>query len=557
MEVAIPFKSLRYRGNGAQTWGINLRRLVKWKNEFSYLSLVPAALGTGGVSRMASAATVVGLETPAESKNLELKPYAVSSATTNRTGARAVRQSARRQRRPRLQVRADAQPDPGRDLPHRLRPGRRRSAAGQPHALQPVLPGEARLLHRRPGHLRFRRRAGRQQPGRRAAAVLQPADRPQLGPGGAGARRRAADRARRAVQHRRCSTSRPTTSPAARAVVHQLHRAAPQAQPAPPQQRRHDCDAARARRCRRRLARAPARAYSLGVDATMLFFKSINLTGYYARTSTPNALGVHRRRASSYRGRFDYTDDRYGAAAEHMLIDGDFRPEVGFVRRTDIRRTLRPCCASARVRGAAAVVRKLTWQASLDYVTDAAATDGAEPRGRRAVPHRLPVERPGGAGVLARVRTAAGPIRRSRPAWWCRPAATPPTPRGSSYTLGQQRRVSGRLSAATGTLYGGTRSEAHLQRPLGRGAALLDRAGPVVQLGAAAVRRLHRAAGELAVHGDAERAHADQQPGSVQRRRQDAHAPACGCAGNTPAAASCSSSTATAGTPATAGFPGW
>ena len=46
LEVAIPFKSLRYRGSGPQTWGINLRRLVKWKNEFSYLSLVPAALGT-------------------------------------------------------------------------------------------------------------------------------------------------------------------------------------------------------------------------------------------------------------------------------------------------------------------------------------------------------------------------------------------------------------------------------------------------------------------------------------------------------------------------------
>ena len=87
MEVAIPFKSLRYRANGVQTWGINLRRLVKWKNEFSYLSLVPAALGTTGVSRMASAATVIGIETPSESKNLELKPYAVSSATTNRTGA--------------------------------------------------------------------------------------------------------------------------------------------------------------------------------------------------------------------------------------------------------------------------------------------------------------------------------------------------------------------------------------------------------------------------------------------------------------------------------------
>ena len=77
VEVSIPFKTLRYRGNGPQTWGINLRRLVKWKNEFSYLSLVPAALGTQGVSRMASAATVVGLETPAGSRNLELKPYAV------------------------------------------------------------------------------------------------------------------------------------------------------------------------------------------------------------------------------------------------------------------------------------------------------------------------------------------------------------------------------------------------------------------------------------------------------------------------------------------------
>ena len=44
-----PVQVARYRGSGPQTWGINLRRLVKWKNEFSYLSLVPAALGTGGV----------------------------------------------------------------------------------------------------------------------------------------------------------------------------------------------------------------------------------------------------------------------------------------------------------------------------------------------------------------------------------------------------------------------------------------------------------------------------------------------------------------------------
>jgi hypothetical protein len=90
MEVSIPFKTLRYRGSGAQEWGINLRRLVKWKNETSYLSLVPAALGFGGVSRMASAATLVGLETPAQSKNIELKPYAMSSLTTGEQKIRGV-----------------------------------------------------------------------------------------------------------------------------------------------------------------------------------------------------------------------------------------------------------------------------------------------------------------------------------------------------------------------------------------------------------------------------------------------------------------------------------
>ena len=196
---------------------------------------------------MASAATLVGLETPAQSKNLELKPYAVSSATTNRTGAVAVRQRRDGQRRLRLQVRADAQPDRRRHLAHRLRAGRRGPAADQPDALQPVLPREARLLHRRPGHLRLRRRAGRQQPGRRAAAVLQPADRAEPGPGRAGARRRAADRTRRRVQHRRAQ--HPDRRRArGRRRRHQLLGAAPQAQPAPPQQRRRDGDPARARR---------------------------------------------------------------------------------------------------------------------------------------------------------------------------------------------------------------------------------------------------------------------------------------------------------------------
>ena len=38
MEAAIPFESLRYRPGGAQTWGFNIRRVVRWKNEMSSLT---------------------------------------------------------------------------------------------------------------------------------------------------------------------------------------------------------------------------------------------------------------------------------------------------------------------------------------------------------------------------------------------------------------------------------------------------------------------------------------------------------------------------------------
>jgi hypothetical protein len=196
-------------------------------------------------------------------------------------------------------------------------------------------------------------------------------------------------------------------------------------------------------------------SYSIGADATLLFFKSINLTGYYARTSVPAAGRTIA--GTSYRARFDYTDDRYGAAAEHMLIDREFRPEVGFVRRTDVRRTFGQLRFSPRPRRSA-VVRKLTWQASLDYVTDAAAVtvQSREAAGLFRVDFQssdqasAEVTRefewlPGRFVIAPGVVVPAG-------------GYTATTGR-LGYTLGQQRRVSGRLSVATGTLYDGTRSE--------------------------------------------------------------------------------------------------
>src|SRR5207253_3154289 len=66
-EMVIPFKSLRYPSGGSQTWGINIRRIVRWKNETSFLSPVPASFGARGAFAIKYSATLLGLEVPAAS----------------------------------------------------------------------------------------------------------------------------------------------------------------------------------------------------------------------------------------------------------------------------------------------------------------------------------------------------------------------------------------------------------------------------------------------------------------------------------------------------------
>ena len=92
IEMAIPFKSLRYAPGRDQVWGINLRRVVRWKNEWSHLTQIPRALTTfRGILKISSAATLVGLQAPSASRNLEIKPYSIASMTTDRTATPATR----------------------------------------------------------------------------------------------------------------------------------------------------------------------------------------------------------------------------------------------------------------------------------------------------------------------------------------------------------------------------------------------------------------------------------------------------------------------------------
>ena len=83
-EMAIPFKSLRYRPGASQVWGINVLRVVRSKNEQSLLSPVPVTYGGQGIFRLASAAALIGIDPPPGARNIEIKPYFTSKLITDR-----------------------------------------------------------------------------------------------------------------------------------------------------------------------------------------------------------------------------------------------------------------------------------------------------------------------------------------------------------------------------------------------------------------------------------------------------------------------------------------
>ena len=191
-----------------------------------------------------------------------------------------------------------------------------------------------------------------------------------------------------------------------------------------------------------------------GVDANLAFFRNIESTVYWARTASPHLEGQD----VSYRGRFAYSGDRYGMSADHVVVGANFNPEVGFVRRDDYRRTLVTARFSPRLR-THPVLRRLSWDGNLDYVTDARA---------RVLMDR---EFEGSFGLdlhngdSARVRVSEQ-FERLPARFTIAPGVAVPAgvyhqdTLTFSYTLGQQRRVSGGLSASRGAFYAGRRTTA-------------------------------------------------------------------------------------------------
>ena len=72
VEMAIPFKTLRFDFAAAPKWGINFARRIRRKNEIDFWSPVPRAFG---LARVSLAGELTGISHDGTSRDLRVKPY--------------------------------------------------------------------------------------------------------------------------------------------------------------------------------------------------------------------------------------------------------------------------------------------------------------------------------------------------------------------------------------------------------------------------------------------------------------------------------------------------
>ena len=451
VEIAIPFKSLRYRTGAAQMWGVNVQRRVASTNETSFLTPIPASLSWAGLYKMSSAATLVGLDVPASGTRLELKPYGISDVTADFAAGEP----------------AAFGGDMGFDIKYGVTQGLTadftyntdfaqvevdeqqvnltRFSLFFPEKREFFLEGQgifdfgggftsdSTAFYFGGGQfsgtapvLFFSRRIGLQDdrtvPIRAGGRLTGKA-----GPYSIGLMN---------VQTEEAGAAAATNFTVARVKRDVLRRSAVG-------------------------ALYTGRSVSLdgsgsnqvyGVDGLFSFHDNLNITSYLAQSRQP---GVSRGDALSYQGKLDYRGDRWGLLAERLAVGADFRPEVGFVRRHDFRRNFLEGRFSPRPLSIRAI-RKFLFQGSLDYTTDGAGL--LETRVRQGL---FGIEFENGDLFFAGATDSFELLKRAFP---MTPDIT--IPAGDYrfantrivYALGQQRAVSGGLSFDRGGFFGGERT---------------------------------------------------------------------------------------------------
>ena len=379
VEMEIPFKTLRYRSEPPHVWGIQLRRAIRRKNEWVYLTRLPISAGGGsgsaGIFRVSAAGSLVGLEPPPASRNIEVKPYAIGGLTTDLTAS--------------PQVVDEGSGAGGLDVKYGItqnltadftwntdfaqvevderQVNLTRFPLFFPEKREFFLEGRGIFGFARGGvtgrfggpgggpvggvfgdvnvpQLFYSRKIGLEE-GRVVPIVGGARVTGKIGQFDVGALNiQAGDEA--------ISRSDPTNFTVVRLRRDIL--------------RRSSVGAMFTNRSVSRVAPGSSQAY--GVDGTFAFFENLSLITYLARTRVPGP--DHRGKDTSYQGAFEYAADRYGLKVDHLLVEDNFLPEVGFLRRDNFRRTYVTGRFSPRPQTIESV-RQFSLEGSIDYILTA------------------------------------------------------------------------------------------------------------------------------------------------------------------------------------------
>jgi hypothetical protein len=452
VEAALPFKSLRYRPGRAQIWGFNVMRANAWKNELSFITRIPNALGRRGLSQASLAATIVGLEAPPGSRNLEIKPYAISDLTSDRNAT------------PR--VSNDVSGDIGLDVKYGLTQNLTADFTYNTDFAQVeadeqqvnltrfslFFPEKREFFLENQGTFSFG--------GAAPNAWMGPSDTPIL------------------FYSRRIGLNRGRPVPievggrmTGRLGRYSLGVLSMRADDEPVSGSRQTSFSVV--RLKRDLLRRSSVGIlftgrsvgqsgigtntAYGLDGTFAFFDNLAINTYWARTQTEGLSGDE----SSYRAQLDYAGDRYGVQAERLVIGDHFNPEMGFLRRDDMRRNFGLFRFSPRPRSIKSV-RKFSWSGSMDY-----AANGTGRLETRALNGEFAIEFQNSDRFGVTYNDTYEFLPRPFPIG---PGVTLPVG-GYNFadlrvgmSFGQHRKLSGNVTAEHGTFYSGDRTAVSVSR---------------------------------------------------------------------------------------------
>ena len=453
MEIVIPFKSLRFNGGRNQTWGLQIRRSVRRKNEWDYLTPVPASMaGPQALNRVSMYGNVVGIDAPPAGRTFEIKPYVFGRSTTDRL------------RTPPLSNDLDTQV--GGDVKYGITANLTADFTYNTDFAQVEVDEQQLNLTRFSlffpekrdfflegrGIFDFGRggaSSGAGSPGGGAQQTSTPylfysrrigLNRGRVVPIEAGGRITGkVGKYGIGLVNIQADSESVSGTPSTNFSVLRVKRDI---------LRKSTIGAMFTGRTQSNVPGADGNV-AYGVDGAFSFYQNLNLNAYWARTKTDGLVGDD----DSYQAKFDYSPDRYGARFEYLKVGDHFNPEVGFLQRDDFKRAFASLRFSPRPKDFLGV-RKFTWQLDLEHLENGAGRLETRTQVGKFVMERnssdqLTVEATRDYEMIVQPFPVATGISIA-------PGSYSFDDVQVTYALGAQRRIQGSLGAQVGDFWNGT-----------------------------------------------------------------------------------------------------